>query len=614
MGPVRSLVKAAGQGAFTGWLAGMTYGGWEIFLQKDLDHKFYRLAAARFALGTLQGAVAGCLLSLLLLLVLEALSKMGRRALFSGGLALVVLFLVFLALAGFPYRESLFPHHKFSSNVLSLAIFGILALLVGSLLAWRILEAIPWRERQDMPRRGMATTAGWLLTLVSLTTWLAIPRLPLAQGATGKSIILVSVDTLRADRVGAYGYARPLTPRFDALAREGMVFEQATAAAPWTLPSHAALFTSLLPFTSDSRNDHRYPGPGLATLAERLKNAGYRTAGFTGGGYVSALFGFDQGFEIYQEHDEKLEGGPERIVSAALSWIRSMRGRPFFAFVHTYAVHFPYRHSEFTDPRSPLHGKVFVMADLEEVRLRGRVLTPEERQQIKDLYDGGVACADRVIGGMLESLKKDGILDSSVLVILSDHGEDLWDHNEIRSPDHGHSLYQEMLLVPLIIRAPGLVRPEVRIRTPVSLLDVLPTLRELAGLPLSAREEGRSLLRALRTGDEPGTVPVFSESTEFGPDRFARREKDLKIIVAPTPDVNVGNAQVPVRPLEVFDLSTDPKETMSLSGSASPLASASMEDLWKRVKAVFAPAREAAGSDRIPRELREQLRALGYVH
>ena len=303
----------------------------------------------------------------------------------------------------------------------------------------RVREAVRPPGIEASPLSRLCGTAGWSMTCIVLVSHLVIPRLPLARGATGTSIILVSIDTLRADRVGVYGYDRPLTPHIDALARQGTLFEQATAASPWTLPSHAALFTSLLPFTSDSRNEHHYPGPRLATLAERLKNAGYRTAAFTGGGYVFSGLGFDQGFDLYRDHDENAEGGPETIASEALAWIRSMRGRPFFAFVHTYAVHFPYRHDEFTDPKGPLHGKIFDVADLDDVQIRGRVLTPEERRQIRDLYDGGVHCADRVFGGMLETLRQDGILDASILVILSDHGEDLWDHDDIYSPGHGHS-------------------------------------------------------------------------------------------------------------------------------------------------------------------------------
>ncbi len=605
--------NAAGQGALIGSVAGMIYAAWEIFLQQDLGYGFHRLAASRFAWGALAGGAAGTTLSVLLWLVLEILVRAGRRLLLVGRLLLAIGYLAFLALAALPYRAALFPHHKFSSHALSVAIFCALALTAAGLLACRMTDAGRPAGTGPAALSRVWGIAGWATTCVALLTWLVVPRLPMARGATGKSIILVSIDTLRADRVGVYGCVRPLTPRIDALARQGAVFEQATAAAPWTLPSHAALFTSLLPFTSDARNEHRYPGPGLATLAERLKNAGYRTAAFTGGGYVFSGLGFDQGFDVYQDHDETAEGGPGTIMAEALAWIRSMRGRPFFAFVHTYALHFPYRHAEFTDPESPAHGRIFGVADLDDVQLRGRVLAPEERRQIRDLYDGGVHFADGVIGGLLETLRQDGILDSAVLVILSDHGEDLWDHDGIYSPGHGHSLYQEQLRVPLIVRAPGLIHGGTRIRTPVSLLDVLPTLRELTGLPASAPEEGRTLARTLLTGEEPKPVPIFSEATEYGPDRFALRQGDLKIIVAPRPDVSQSRAPISVRPLEIFDLSLDPEEKASLAATATPLASIPTVALWKRVTAVFTPARETDRSDAIPTELRDQLRSLGYT-
>src|SRR4029453_17634161 len=134
-------------------------------------------------------------------------------------------------------------------------------------------------------------------------------------------------DTLRADRVGFMGYDRPLTPTLDRLSRRGMVFDHCSSNEPWTLPSPASLFTSEFPFTHGARLDHRPLRPASATLAERLRNAGYRTAAFTGGGYISARFGLAQGFEIYEEHDEGKEEGGGGIAHAALAWIRSMGSR-----------------------------------------------------------------------------------------------------------------------------------------------------------------------------------------------------------------------------------------------------------------------------------------------
>ena len=160
-------------------------------------------------------------------------------------------------------------------------------------------------------------------TGLMLMLWVLLPRLSAARAAGRPSIMIVSLDTLRADRLGALGSARPLTPLLDGIATEGMVFEQAMSAAPWTLPSHASLFASLLPFDQIRRWDYNREPPLRQTLlAERLREAGYRTAGFTGGGYVSAQCGFGQGFEIYEDHDEVAEGGPGKIAAAALAWVR----------------------------------------------------------------------------------------------------------------------------------------------------------------------------------------------------------------------------------------------------------------------------------------------------
>src|SRR5262245_31375740 len=189
-------------------------------------------------------------------------------------------------------------------------------------------------ERIGRLRSAFATLAA-LASVLLLAFWIALPRLSAMRAAGRPPLIVVSLDTLRADRLGALRSARPLTPQLDSIAAEGMVFEQAMSAAPWTLPSHAALFASRLPFDQRRSWDFNRGVPLPETLlAERLREAGYRTAGFTGAGYVSARCGFGQGFEIYEDHDEQKEGGPEAILSAALAWVRGVRNVPYFLFVH----------------------------------------------------------------------------------------------------------------------------------------------------------------------------------------------------------------------------------------------------------------------------------------
>jgi arylsulfatase A-like enzyme len=215
---------------------------------------------------------------------------------------------------------------------------------------------------------------------------------------------------------------------------------------------------------------------------------------------------------------------------------------------------------------------------------------------------------------MLESMERAGILDRTLLVVLSDHGEDLWDHDATRSPGHGHSLYEEILHVPLLFRAPGIVPPGTRFKTPVSLLDVAPTILEMAGLPPDPRYGGRSLARSLGSGSEPEEVPVMAESIEYGPDRFSARSGNLKVILAPMPEQTNAGVHVQVRPLEVFDLAADPGERRDLSSAMPPQAGKLAEILWRRVEKVFDPIREKEGTQKIPEQLREQLRSLGYVH
>ncbi|HEU5182309.1 MAG TPA: sulfatase [Candidatus Polarisedimenticolia bacterium] len=604
------LLGAAGEGALAGWIAGLLYGGWGVLLGRDWEQGFLRLSAAKLGAATLAGAVFGALVSPLLLLGIVQARRRGAAALRWLVLAGILVAGAAGYLAVFPWRERLLPLHIYSTKLLSLTILGGIGLCAGALALWRLFEPAGPEVGHRAALRAIAA-AGGLLAFSSLVVQIVVPRLPLPPGATGRSILLISLDTLRGDRVGAQRDGRPLTESLDALARRGTLFEQATSAAPWTLPSHASLFTGRLPYSHGARTEHQALRPDLATLAERLRESGYRTGGFTGGGYVASFFGFDQGFEIYEDHDETQEGGPEPIFRAALSWIEGVGKVPFFAFVHTYEVHYPYTHADFVDAASRSALGPLGVSELEAIHRGERVLTPSEREVVKRLYDGDVVSADRQVGALLEALRKDGILDSLIVVVVSDHGEDLWDHDERRSPGHGHSLYEELLHVPMIVSAPGLVREGERIRMPVSLIDLTPTLLALAKLPGLSQAEGRSLSQVLEHGGEPESRPIVAESIEYGPDRFSRREGDLKIVLVPRPELYNSDVELAARPVEIFDLSLDPHERSSLGSLPASRTGEPLEALWRRVEAVFRPARSGPG--KLAPELREQLRSLGYV-
>ena len=225
---------------------------------------------------------------------------------------------------------------------------------------------------------------------------------------------------------------------------------------------------------------------------------------------------------------------------------------------------------------------------------------------------------DGHIGEFLETLRRDGVLDRTVLVVLSDHGDDLWEHDVVRSPGHGHSLYQELLHVPLFVRGPGTATHGARIATPVSLLDVAPTVLELAGLPRDPEHDGRSLATTCRSGKEPQAIPVASESTEYGPDRFALRDGKYKVIFTPWPEEKNMGVAIAAAPLEIFDLDADPHETTNLASS--------LETLPQEVARMVAAVRErgmgkkseppegaGTGAEPPSEELLKRLKALGYV-
>ncbi|HEV8699846.1 MAG TPA: sulfatase [Candidatus Polarisedimenticolia bacterium] len=613
--------QAAGEGALAGWAMGSILAGWAIYLSRDLPHGMYRLAVERWIPPALTGALVGAAVSFLVAMLLSGLARTGRRWLFGGITILALCYGVALVLAAGPLRPLLFPLRIFSGKALSIGMFMGLAGALGALLLARFRQAHrggPDRTGDVRGIPGRVAFAAWFgaaLGILTASFAVTLPLTPTRGPTKGLPVILVSLDTLRADRLGVLGNTRGLTPNLDALARDGTGFDRAESAAPWTLPSHASLFTSLLPYDHGARWDHRPLRPGVATLAEHFREAGYRTASFNGGGYVSAALGLGQGFELYEEHDEVREAGPERIAAASLEWVRSVGDDPFFLFIHTYEVHTPYAHHDRADPGDAGRlARTFEFKDVAAVQGGRLTLTAGERRYVTGLYDSDVAFADRVIGGLLETLRKDGILDRAILVVLSDHGEDLWDHSDLRSPGHGHSLYEELLRVPLFFRAPGLVRAGALIRTPVSLLDVAPTLLALTGLSPDPDHQGRSLERTLRDGLEPTEVPIHAESIEYGPGRFALRQGDLKVILTPMPDqVNAG-VGFPVEPVEIFDLRADPREEHALSVSIPPGAAVEMENLWRRVHRVFEPLRDRQiGDDELPERLREQLRSLGYV-
>jgi len=330
-------------------------------------------------------------------------------------------------------------------------------------------------------------------------------REPVQPGDEVRGVLVVSIDTLRADRLGALGNQRGLTPNLDALAARGVVWERALSNAPWTLPSYASLFTARTPLAhgaglsldcqagwpdaGDSTANHSALPSDVPTLAEHFRAAGYATAGFHASPFLEPRTGLLRGFDYWVRHALRADAG----VDQALAWIRGQKDRHWFAFLHLMDPHLPYAPPDSWARRfagvstSDLDPALF---DIDA--LRRAEPEPERRKLLEDLYDAEVAWTDAQVGRLLEGLREAGLAEGVVVALHSDHGEEFWEHGGY---EHGHALVEEVLRVPLIVAAPGLEPGRVPAR--VRSMDLGPTLLELCGLPALPGAEGASLV--LRT-------------------------------------------------------------------------------------------------------------------
>ncbi len=311
-----------------------------------------------------------------------------------------------------------------------------------------------------------------------------------------RNVIVVSIDTLRADHVGTYGAYRPTTPALDAFAAEATVFTNAFAVWPETSGSHMSLFTSRYPSEHGVKGFMTTPPASIPLLAEELRAAGYRTRAFTEDGGVWANAGFARGFTAYGERRSPTAvyaGEAAATFADATRWLEAHRDRTFLLFVHTYQVHAPYT------PPKPYKLLFADVPGREGVGFAANALS----------YDREIRFTDDQLGPFLASVRRLGLADETIVIVLSDHGEEFGDHGGM---GHGRTLHREVLRVPLIVWAPGLVRAA-RVTTPVTLLDVAPTVLDLLGLPADRGQRGTTLAPVLRgTGAGPAADrPLYGE-------------------------------------------------------------------------------------------------------
>ncbi|MBZ5639851.1 MAG: sulfatase-like hydrolase/transferase [Acidobacteriia bacterium] len=446
------------------------------------------------------------------------------------------------------------------------------------------------------------------------------------------NILLLAVDTLRADHVGAYGARADLTPHVDALARRGVRLERYTTVVPTTLASFTSLLTGRHPHSHGVfRNGVRWP-EGLEGIQSVFLKGGYETAAFIASYCLSSAFGLSRGFEHFDEHlTVAFDGDPNNplvrpaseVASAFVTWLerRPRDHRPFFAWVHFFDPHAPYQppppYDAMFDPdyRGVVNGS---MADIERGRRAlarsGGGEDPDTRH-LEALYSGEIRYVDDEIGKLLSALDRSGLASRTLVVFTADHGETLHEHEDYF--DHGPSVFDTEIRIPLIVAGPGIEGPGRTDLRPACNIDLAPTLLEYAGLPAVKEHEGRSFLDGLRragphrTATEralfaEATKPYLVERNQRWPNRLKARcilRGSWKTIHVPWRDDR----------WELYDLSSDPAEQRNLwGGSALPRETvdgmASALEWWARAEPGGRPAEGP-----VDEEILKRLKALGYV-
>lgn len=428
---------------------------------------------------------------------------------------------------------------------------------------------------------------------------LAEPRLYMSEVRRQRRTLLwISLDAVRADHLGIYEYSRATSPEIDRRAKDWVVFDNAVATAPWTLPSMASQFSSRHPSAHGAvlptlKLDGRYP-----TLFSVLAREGFTVLGVSANSFVSKQFGLAEGFDAMW----RTEGNADQVNRLALRALEDWGGGDLALFVHYMDPHAAYT------PPSP-YDRLFDPGDTGGVSGQGfQDLGPQvpakHRRRIEALYDGEIAFADNRIGALLDLLRTRGVLDDAVIVLSSDHGEEFLDHGGWK---HGRTVYGELLHVPLALRVPG-IRPA-RVASVVSLIDVAPTILDAFGIERPASFQGRSLLPLLR-GASLEERPAFAE-TEYRTGqliRLAARDRHL-VYISAAPREH-GTAPPTLLAEELYDLETDPRQGTPLP--TSPHLARMRRQALLYLAMVRSEQPDPADSEMTP-ELERELRALGYI-
>ncbi len=559
------------------------------------------------------------------------------------------------------------------------ALFGASRRLKVAAALFAVAVFVPWANFELLPAAGsfksifgsfavaaLSAAAGWVAASLPRASAAGCALLALAVNAgggaaapvaddgaraTGKpNVLVILIDTLRADHLGVYGYQRPTSPRIDQLAREGVVFDRAVAQATWTKPSVASLFTGRYVHRHGVIRSRDTLAADLPTLASTLDAAGYRTAGFSANPWITPEFRFSRGFDHYEsgraigpqltnlyrtirrgERFLKKAGvslpianavfrwggrgntgnaeRDEQLTDAVVSWLGTVgEAQPFFAYVHLIGPHDPYDPpKEFADAfaRSSAPAPSLPPPRVQTVFERAEPMEAAARERMIDQYDAAIAHSDSLVGRILDQLERLSLADDTLVIVTSDHGEEFYEHGNWR---HGNQLYDEVVRVPLIVVEPG--RPAGRRQDPAMLVDVLPTVLGLVDLTDDATlagVDGRALFPAPDATDQP----TFSEHWWFLGGTYVARAAERKGLKLQSTQDETGGRERD----ELYDLRDDPAERRDLleQGQAPAEDVAALRALLADFAGDDAPASGGEELGEMDPETIERLRRLGYL-
>ncbi len=430
-----------------------------------------------------------------------------------------------------------------------------------------------------------------------------------------RNVLLVIIDTLPASHVGAYGYERDITPHLDEFAKQAIVFDNAIAPSSWTLPSIASILTGvwphqhqaglhLDPYTQEDRRMAKMK-PDVVSMAEVFKHQGYATAGFFNNPFVHPGFGLDVGFDLYSyaPGDNLKIRTAEQVTQTAAHWLEAREDdeRGFFMVLHFFDPHlaydpsptfsFPYIQGYKGELKAPFD------ADIHKIRSGEMKLSQEDKNFIMGLYDAEVAGVDAELWKFMNFLKEKGLYENTAIVVTADHGEEFWEHGSF---EHGHSLYNELLHVPLIMRLPGSYTAGSKVPQRVTLCDIFPTLAAYMEISLPFKVSGINLMP--RGG--VFTIPpryIISENVHYGPQQQAFFSANYKMII------NIESGRI-----QVFDLKADPQEINNVFGAVE-MPQKIKEQIQFAADQINEGLKEPANEALLDQETWDKLKALGYV-